>query len=232
MDCSPPGSFARGISQARILKWTVMLFSRGSSRPRDWTQVSRIVGRHFTLWTTREALEIGAWRGAAKNYNLKLQHRNSCSSELLLLFSHSVMSKSLRPHGLQHTSLLCPSPSPGVRSNSHPSSQWCHPTISSSVVPFSSCLLPFPKVGGKDLSQHQGLFQWVSSSHQVARVLEFKLQYLSFQWISRVDFFRIDWFDLLAIQGTFRNLLQHQFEGINSLVLSLFYCPVFTYVRD
>ena len=54
-------------------------------------------------------------------------------------FSHSVVADSLRPHGLQHARPPCPSPTPGVHSNSHPSSQWCHPAISSSVVPFSSC---------------------------------------------------------------------------------------------
>ena len=58
-------------------------------------------------------------------------------------FSHSVMSKSLQPHGLQHTRLPCPSPTPGACSNSCPSSRWCNPTISSPVVPFSSCLQSF-----------------------------------------------------------------------------------------
>ena len=59
-------------------------------------------------------------------------------------FSHSVMSHTLRPHGLQHARLPCPSPTPGACSNSCPSSQWCHPTTSSSVIPFSSCLQSFP----------------------------------------------------------------------------------------
>ena len=59
------------------------------------------------------------------------------------------------------------------------------------------------------LSQHQGLFQWVSSSHQVAKVLEFQFQHQSFQWIFRTDSFRTDWFDLLAVQGTLKSLLQH-----------------------
>ena len=59
-------------------------------------------------------------------------------------FSQSVMSDSLQPHELQHAKLPCPSPTPGVYSNSCPSSRWCHPTISSSVVPFSSCLQSFP----------------------------------------------------------------------------------------
>ena len=62
----------------------------------------------------------------------------------LFLFSPSVMSNSLWPHGLQHTRLPCPSTSPGASSNSSPLSQWCHPMISSSVIPFSSCLQSFP----------------------------------------------------------------------------------------
>ena len=62
-------------------------------------------------------------------------------------FSHSVVSDSLRPHGLQHGRLPCPSPTPGACSNSCPLSQWCHPTISSSVIPFFSCLLSFPASG-------------------------------------------------------------------------------------
>ena len=57
MDCSPPGSSVYGIFQARILEWVAIFFSRGSSQPRDWTQVSHIVGRCFTIWATREAPE-------------------------------------------------------------------------------------------------------------------------------------------------------------------------------
>ena len=94
--------------------------------------------------------------------------------------SHSVMFNSLWPHGLQHTRPPCPSPTPWVYSNSCPSSQWCHPTISSSVIPFSSCLQSFPESGS--------FFQWVSSSHQVAKILEFQLQHQSFQWIFGTDF--------------------------------------------
>ena len=89
----------------------------------------------------------------------------------------SAVSDSWPPHGLQHTRLPCPSPSPGLCSNSCPLSQWCHPAISPSVVPFSSFL---------SLSQHQGLFQSVGSSHQVAKVLELQLQ--RFQWTFRIDF--------------------------------------------
>ena len=70
-----------------------------------------------------------------------------------VLFSHSVVSDSLQPHGLHHTRLPCPPPTPRAYSNSCPSSQWCHPIISSSVVPFSSCLQSFPASGSFPMSQ-------------------------------------------------------------------------------
>ena len=73
----------------------------------------------------------------------KLHSQSSCS----------VMSNSLQPHGLQHTRLPCPSPTPGACSNSHPSSQWCHPTISSSVIPVSPWLQLFPASGSFPVSQ-------------------------------------------------------------------------------
>ena len=68
-------------------------------------------------------------------------------------FSRSVMSNSLRPHESKHTRPPCPSPTPGVYSNSSPLSWWCHPTSSSSVVPFSSCLQSFPALGSFQMSQ-------------------------------------------------------------------------------
>ena len=67
--------------------------------------------------------------------------------------SRSVMSDSLQPHESQHARPPCPSPTPGVHSNSHPSSRWCHPAISSSVVPISSCPQPFPASGSFQMSQ-------------------------------------------------------------------------------
>ena len=79
-------------------------------------------------------------------------------------FSRTVMSNSLWPHELQHARPPHPSPTPGVHSDSHPSSQWCHPALSSYVVPFSSC----PQSFLASIS----VFQWVSSSHQVVKVLE------------------------------------------------------------
>ena len=87
------------------------------------------------------------------------------------------MSNSLRPHESQHARPPCPSLTPRVHSNSCPSSWWCHPAISSFVIPSPPAL---------NLSQHQGLSQWVSSAHQVAKVLEFQL-HQSFQWTPRTE---------------------------------------------
>jgi len=102
-------------------------------------------------------------------------------------FSHSVVSDSLQPRGLQHARLPWPSPSLRACSNSV---HWVSGAIQLSH-PLSS-----PSPPAFDLSQHRGLFQWVGSLHQVAKVLELQLQHQSFQWIFRTDFFRIDLFDL------------------------------------
>ena len=82
-------------------------------------------------------------------YDFEIIHLLTCSVQ----FSHSVMSDSLQPQGLQHTRLPCPSPTPRACSNSCPLSWWCHPTISSSIVPFSSCLQSFPASGSFQISQ-------------------------------------------------------------------------------
>ena len=85
----------------------------------------------------------------------------SMLSNLVSQFCHSVMSDSLRPHESQHTGPPSPSPTPGVHSNSHPSIRWCHPAISSSVVPFSSCLQSLPALESFPTSQ---LFAWGGQS--------------------------------------------------------------------
>ena len=129
-------------------------------------------------------------------------------------FSHSVMSDSLQAHELQHARLPCASPTPGVYSNSCLLSWWHHPAISSSVIPFSSWPQSFPAWGS---------FQWVSSSHQVAKVLEFQLQHRSFQQTPRTDLFGMDWLDLLAVQGTLKHLLQHHSSKASILRCSAFF---------
>ena len=131
-------------------------------------------------------------------------------------FSCSVMSDSLRPHGLQHARPPCPSLTP-VYSNSCPLSQWCHLTISSSVVPFSSCFHSFPASGSFQMSQ---LFA------SGVKVLEFQLQHQSFQWTPRTDLLKMDWLDLLAVQGTLKSLLQH-----HSSKAPIIWCSAFFIVQ-
>ena len=111
-----------------------------------------------------------------KKKNRTNPRRSSGLSEMLL-FCRSVVSDPLWPHGAKHVRCPCPSPSPRACSDSSPLNWWCHPTISSS-----------PSPPAFNLSQHQGLFKGVSSSHQTAKVLEFQLQHQSFQWIFGVDF--------------------------------------------
>jgi len=114
-------------------------------------------------------------------------------------FSCSVMSNSLWPHGLQHTRLTCPSPTPGAYSNSCPSSQWCHSTISSSVIPCSSHQ-SFPASGSFLMSR---LFTSGGKS------IGFSFSISPSNEYSGLISFRIDWFDLRAVQGTLKSLLQH-----------------------
>ena len=91
----------------------------------------------------------GEWKSWLKTQHSKNEHHGIRSHQ----FSHSVMSDSLQPHELQQARIPCPSPTPEACSNSHPSSQWCHPTISSSVIPFSTCLQSFPASGSFPMSQ-------------------------------------------------------------------------------
>ena len=85
-------------------------------------------------------------------------------------FSHSVVSDSLRPHESQHARPSCPSPTPGVHSDSSPSRQWCHPAISSSVIPFSSCPQSLPASGSFPMSQ---LFAWSGQSTGVSALASY-----------------------------------------------------------
>ena len=93
-----------------------------------------------------------------------------CIGDSSVQFSRSVVSDSLRPHESQHTRPPCPSPTPGVLSDSHPMSQWCHPAISSSVVPFSSCPQSLPASESFPMSQH---FAWGGQSTGVSALASF-----------------------------------------------------------
>ena len=125
------------------------------------------------------------------------------------------MSDSLQHHGLQHARLPCPSPSLGACWNSCPLSQWCHPTISSSVVPFSSCLQSFPASGSFLMSQ---LFE-----SRWPKYWSFSFNISPSSDYSGLISFRILWFDLLAVQETLKSLLQHHSSKASILRHSVFF---------
>ena len=129
-------------------------------------------------------------------------------------FSCSVMPNSLRPHELQHARLPCSSPTPGAYSNSCPLRRWYHPTISSSVIPFSSRLQSFLAPGSFLMSQF-----FASGGQSIGG--EFSFSISPSNEYSGLISFRLHWLDLLAVQDTLKSLLQHQqFKSINFSALS------------
>ena len=145
--------------------------------------------------------------------NSKFHRRDNIWTKIwwisLVQFSRSVVSNSLQPHESQHTRPPCPSPTPGVHSDSRPSSQWCHPAISSSIVPFSSCPQSLPESESFPMSQP---FAWGGQSTGVsasASVLPMNIQ---------------DWYSLTGLVGSpcspsdsQESFPKPQFKGINSL---------------
>ena len=115
-------------------------------------------------------------------------------------FSRSVVSNSLRPHELQQARPPCPSPTSGVHANSCPSSRWCHPAISSSVIPFSSCPQSLPASESFPMSQLR---------MRCPKYWSFSFSIIPSKEHPGLISFRMDWLDLLAVQGTLKNLLQH-----------------------
>ena len=130
-------------------------------------------------------------------------------------FSCSVVSDSLRPHEPQHTRPPCPSPSPEVHPNPCPLSRWCHPTISTSVVPFSSHLQSFPASGSfsKELALHISWPKYWIFSFSISPSNEYP----------GLISFRMDWLDLLVVHGTLKSLLQHHSSKASNLWLSAFF---------
>ena len=129
-------------------------------------------------------------------------------------FSRSVVSDSLRPHESQHARPPCPSPTPRVHLDSCPLSQWWHPVISSSVVPFSSC--------------HQSLPASVFPNESTLpmrwpKYWSFSFSIIPLQEIPGLISFRMDWLDLLAVQGTLKSLLQHHSSKASILQRSAFF---------
>ena len=125
------------------------------------------------------------------------------------------MSDSLRPHELQHASPPCPSPTPGVHPNSRPSSQWCHLAFSSSVIPFSSC--------------PQSLPASVFSNESTLRYWSFSFSISPSKEHPGLISFRMDWLDLLAVQGTLKSLLQHHSSKASILRHSAFFMVQLSY---
>ena len=140
-------------------------------------------------------------------------------------FRLSVMSDSLRPHESQHARPPCPSPTPGVYPNSCPLSRWCHPTISSSVVLFSSGPQSLPASGSFPMSQPfvsgvQGIGSFsfnISPSNEHPGLISFTM----------------DWLDPLGVQGTLKSFLQHHSSKASILRHSAFlYSPTLTSIHD
>ena len=129
-------------------------------------------------------------------------------------FSNSVVSKSFQTHESQHTRPPCPSPTPGVYSNSCPSSRRCHPAISSSVVPSSSWPQSLQASGSFPMSQL--CIRW-------SKYWSFSFSISPSNEYSELISFRMDWLDLLAVQGTLKSLLQHHSSKPSILQCSVFY---------
>ena len=129
-------------------------------------------------------------------------------------FSCSVVSDSLPPHESQHARPPCPSTTPGVHWDSHPVSQWCHPAISSSVIPFSSCPQSLPaSVFSNESALHM---RWPKN-------WSFSFSIIPSKEIPGLISFRMDWLDLLAVQGTLKSLLQHHSSKASILLRSAFF---------
>ena len=142
-----------------------------------------------------------------------LKTRVSWSLEMASVqFSHSLISDSLRLHGLQDPKLPFPSRTPRACSNSCPLSQWCHPTISSSVIPFSFRLQSFPVFSNESVL-HIRWPKYRSFSFSIGPSNEY----------SGLISFKMDWFDLLAVQGTLKSLLQHHSSKASILQHSAFF---------
>ena len=137
------------------------------------------------------------------------------TTDLLIQFSCSAVSSCLCPHGLQHFNLPCPSPTPRACSNSCPLSWWCYPTILSSVSPVSSCLQSFPALDffSNRLVLHIKWLKYWNFNFSISPSNEY----------SGLISFRMDWFYLLAVQGTLKTLLQHHSSKASVLQCSTFF---------
>ena len=184
MDCSQPGFSVHGVVQQEILQWVDIPFSRGSSRPWDRTWVFHFAVIFFIILAIREAHFFS--------------HSIYSPAFYLLFSSPSVVSDTLLLNGLHQVRLPCPSPSPGACTNSCPLSQWCHPPSHSLFSPFPlPLILPGIEVFPNESALHIRWPKYWSFSFSISTSNEY----------SGLISFRIDWFALLAVQGTLKNLL-------------------------
>ena len=132
-------------------------------------------------------------------------------------FSHSVMSDSLWPHEMQHSRPPCPSPTPGVHPKPCPSYRWCHPTISSSVIPFSSCPQSFPASGSFPMSQ------LLASGGQSIGSFSFNISPSNEHPV--LIYFKMDWLDLLACCGSWGRKESDTTDQLNWTEACIIYLP-------
>ena len=193
LDCNLPGSSVHGIFQTRILEW-VAKFPPPKELPNSGIKPASLMppalaGGHCATWEEASKVEV--------QFSSVTQ---SCPT--------------LWPHGLQQARFPCPSPTPRACSHSCPLSRWCHPTISSSVVPFFYCLQSFPASGSFPMSQFftSGGQSYWSFSFSISPSNEY----------SGLISFRMDLFDILAVQETLKSLLQNHSSKASILRCSAF----------
>ena len=235
MDCSWPGSSVSGIFQVRILEWVTSSFSMGSSQPRDWTQVSYMGRWIFYCWATRED-HVSHWsrlnhmplsgkkrqlhtdlhgigkkavspkvRGGCCCFQRWRGEILGCSSSTHQTLSCCCLVTMSCPTVATPWTTACQASLFFISSQSllrlMSLSWWCHPTISSSVAPFSSCPQSFPASGSFPVSQ-----MFASGGQSIGASASTSVLPMD---IPGLISFRMDWFDLLAVQGTLKSLLQH-----------------------
>ena len=162
---------------------------------------------HFIILAWEIPLDRGAWWTTVCGVTNSQTRLSTQALELSF-------SRSLRLHGLQHARPPCPSLTPGVHSYSRPLSPWCHPAISSSVVPFSSCPQALPASGS---------FPELTLCMRWPKYWSFSFSIIPSNECSGLISFRMDWLDLLAVQGTLKSLLQHHSSKASILRLSAFF---------
>ena len=202
MDCSPPGSSVRGILQAKTLEWVVIPFSRGSSWPRDWTQVSCIAGRFFISWATREVpklLSVSSVQSLSRVWLFATPWITARQASLSITSSRS----SLRLMSIE-----------SVMPSSH----------SSSVVPFSSCPQSLPASESFPMSQ---LFTWDGQSTGVSALASFIPK--NTQGWSPLEW--TGWISLQS-KGLSRVFSNTTVQNINSSALSFLHSPTHISIYD